>query len=541
MSMADAGKGSGGVSRVNLVGLDEYADTGCLSAAYNGSHLDDRVPAPTMTEPRATVMPDYTTSVASLTTTDGRVVTTTVVQTVKNGERLSQESDPAKKNAAIVGGAVGVGAIFGVALALVAWWFCRRRQKRRNTFLWDLPGGSEPFSANPNAPIHRSLHDGRGGAASGYPPGVYNRLSHVSSLHDSIHSLMSSFDHRAEASDHSHLPLMSAPTPPAATVSSSYSIRGGGVAGVAQPYSDISPPMADGQWATARGHGHEARSEYEIPAQEALAPVGASGEQGRRPMLRAFSSSDNSIHSNGSPTSTTMSKPSGRAGPGPTYRSPYAAAAATNTSADVRSSATAYEGMYDDAQMVPGMMPFGAHGQSISTSTSFNDPLTHNSAHTTFRGTSTSSGSFTPADTGTGTGSAGVGFVQHSDAGFLLDDSLDDEDVVDPHALVELPPQYDSITPSRRAGARVGGGIRRSALGLGDSGGSNVARNDAHGPEHVRGNKMPHAAAPVPETPSSAPTATAASSTPAANANDENENENEAEFWRSPPINPERT
>ncbi len=79
--------GSGGVSKLNIVALNEYYTDACIAQA-NYQH---RVFAPASTAPPASIFPDATSTLASLTTSGGIVATVTVIETIKNGRTVPRQ------------------------------------------------------------------------------------------------------------------------------------------------------------------------------------------------------------------------------------------------------------------------------------------------------------------------------------------------------------------------------------------------------------------------------------------------------------------
>ncbi|KAJ1025233.1 hypothetical protein NDA16_002737 [Ustilago loliicola] len=208
--------GNAGISRLNIVALNEYFSNACIDQ----SNYEHRLFAPATTASPATIFPDATSTVASLTTSGGIVATVTVIETIKAGRYVhGKDGGPlssGKYFILMIVILVTVGLV-GVAVG----WFCfRRRQKRKhNIKAWDLPNNdpSTPFSADPNMPIAPGVfgrsgtrHDStsarsRGGAdrnsvsgASNYDPtSLTSRpLTHAPSTRGSLRSWTSSaFDH----------------------------------------------------------------------------------------------------------------------------------------------------------------------------------------------------------------------------------------------------------------------------------------------------------------------------------------------------------
>ncbi|SPO40854.1 uncharacterized protein PSFLO_06336 [Pseudozyma flocculosa] len=156
MTMGDTGPhGNGGVSRVNIVGLNEYASDSCLGMASSYGR-DLLVPVSTISS--ATVFPDATSTLRSVLTTNGQVSTVTIRETVRNGRRVeSNSSSPA----GLVGGLVAIGVAIGLGSAFIIWCICRRRARRSGVKTWDLPSDpSMPFNINTSMPIAPGLFGG---------------------------------------------------------------------------------------------------------------------------------------------------------------------------------------------------------------------------------------------------------------------------------------------------------------------------------------------------------------------------------------------
>ncbi|KDN48196.1 hypothetical protein K437DRAFT_88015 [Tilletiaria anomala UBC 951] len=492
-TMTDTGKHvTGGVSQRNVVGLDEnLVSNTCLGNAYNtnngSSGVDDKVPRPTTTVPiaGATGLPySYVTaSTATLTRAtkgDVTLVTFIATQTVVQGTPLpgwgssKLPSDSANGSSGgrrlskhLLGIIISlvIVAVVAAAAAQIVWSLCRKRTARRRrqaVTKWDVPS-SKP--ADPTAPIHRGIFTGtceyRGSFATLHS-------THASSLADGNGAVNGnrnvtgnvSIDLGASAtaaglassrgeviaygpldrhgpqqrsrddSEETELQDLSSPSStPLARGASRHAARG-----AAAPPLLLAGNDGTDSWlhffnaSTGSGTGTGARASV----------GGGSASQQRSSAYAAsdcgaFTSQDNAPTGSTSPRQT--GKPGERAGPGTTYRFPYAYAPTGMGSPIWPSSPSAG---------AVGMYPSNS---TTGLSATTRSPLLQNHAQSMGPSRSTSS-------SGGGGGSSGNGtrFVQHTDAGLLMDDNIDAED-----AIVDLPPQYDTISnmPAARGDLRA--------------------------------------------------------------------------------------
>ncbi|CEH17486.1 hypothetical protein CBOM_03907 [Ceraceosorus bombacis] len=425
MTMSDAGPLGGGVSGLNTVGGSEYANQNCIDNATEQHSL----PRPTTTVTGS--MPDFTASVASLTTENGIVVTQTVVQTVRNGKALKGD-DP---TSAVIGASVGAGLAVGIAAAFIAWFCWRRRQKKRTNLSWDLPDNVAGQLNQTNAPMDKKLLQRKGAgatifASAGrlnnlYPTGnAPDRSSHANSIRGSFRSLASSaYDQRYESGDATSPQTSEAPAYHTTYASSPPS-------GPQRPYSDFSPTHSDGNWPLSRPAAAVAGA---ADGQEVL--IGEDSPPSATPSSRGFQGSRRESASSGSVRQS-----------GTAYRSPF------SPTATYPHDAASHGAGYEEVPMSEPMYHSSSmsyHGHSSGSSyamtrqasagSSGNSPITSMAAPSQTR----------PAAAGSSTlPSVPQGFVQHSDAGLLLDDTMDEEENQRRgNGMIELPPQYDAVPP----------------------------------------------------------------------------------------------
>lgn len=441
MTMGDsrASNSNGGVSKLNIVALNEYVSNDCIAQA-NYPH---KLFSPTTTASPASIFPDATTTLASLTTNGGNVATVTVIETIKNGRRV--------KNGG--GGLSGAGflAIVIIVLLVVLFvgaaggWFCFTRHQRRkqNIRAWDLPKDDPfvPFSADPNMPI---------------APGVFGRVVTGNDSADASARATRATGDRSSLSGVSHMdpvslssrPLARAPSARASLrswTSSAFDHLQLAATGTqngrhwnssADDYAMMDTAAASGGAAVSNGHSIRPPSNG---SREAWSPTDS--------IPRAFGfysddphSFDNAAyydprlhHRTGSPpvasritSSDGASTKSTRVGSGPTYRPDAASQAA-----------------YQD------LLANNATSPTSGVERAF--PYSAARSHTSGSGISPTSRTHGWAEILEGSNPS-TQIVRHADAGLLLDDNDDGDELINlgQGRLMELPPQYDTIHPSDR-------------------------------------------------------------------------------------------
>ena len=420
MTMADsrAASGNGGVSKLNIVALNEYVSSSCISQ----SNYPHRVFAPTTTAPRADVFPDATSTIASLTTNGGQVATVTVIETIKNGRRIHGNGGGLSSLGFLILMIVVLATVGFVGAALG--WFCfRRRQKRKsNIRAWDLPSDdpSVPFSADRNMPI---------------APGVFGRsVTRNDSTAASVHAVGPA-DRSSVSGVSSHDPVSLSSRPLTRDPSGRNSLR----SWTSSAYDHLTTG-AQGRHLNAFADDY---AMMDTGSREAFSPTDsiprAFGFYSDDPPTRESAAGHDARfqHRAGSPPLATRatssdgaSTKSNRVGPGPTYR-PDAASQA------------AYQDLmgHNSASPVSGTertMPFSAAQTQTPGSTVSPTSRTHGWAEV-----------MEGADQSTR-------IVRHADAGLLLDDNDNGDELMEfgTGRLMELPPQYDTIHPSARSPQR---------------------------------------------------------------------------------------
>ncbi len=431
-----ANSGSGGVSKLNIVALNEYFSNACIAQ----SNYQHRLFAPTITASPASVFPDATSTIASLTTNKGMVATVTVIETIKNG-RAVHGNGGALSSVTFLIIMVVVFVTVGLVGVAVGWYCFRRHQKRKfNIKAWDLPNNdpSVPFSADPNMPIAPGVF-GRGvnrqastatrGAAeraslsgvSNYDPvSLTSRpLTHANSIRGSLRSWTSgAFDHLQIATGHRSGHQPSSPT------ADDYALMNTGSGAI----SAISPSETHGfafnhaRNMTVGTMSNGSRDGWS-PIDSVARNFGFYSDDPQSPQNR------NGGQGGGSrPTSSDgASVKSNRVGPGPTYRPDAASQAAYQ---DLLASNTSPTSGVDRS------FPFSAaHGQNGVSTASRGQGWTEVSDEA--RG-----GTYNGTDNSTR-------IVRHADAGLLLDDNDNGDELISlgTGRLMELPPQYDTIHP----------------------------------------------------------------------------------------------
>ena len=441
---------NGGVSRLNIVALNEYFSDSCIADA----HYEHRVFAPTTTAAPASIFPDATSTVASLTTSGGVVATVTVIETIKNGRYVHNGGRGGLSSVGFLVLMIVIFVSMGLIGVAIGWYCFRRHQKRKhNIRAWDLPNGdpSVPFSADPHMPIAPGVFgrdltrqisanaatDARAAGftstdrnsvsgTSNYDPVSLSArpLTHAPSTRASLRSWTSS------AFDHLHLATgaQSGHQQPGVTTGD-YALMNT----ASNQTGGVSPSETHGS-----SYGHHARSmtvgTLSNGSREAWSPTDsvprAFGFYSDDPQAPDYSSQPDAgpQHRTSSPpvasratSSDGASSKSTRVGPGPTYR-PDAASQA------------AYQNLLaSNASFTSGTdrtLPTSARGRPLSATTSPTSraygwaEVSENSANSTR-------------------------VVRHADAGLLLDDNDDGDELISmgTDRLMELPPQYDTIHP----------------------------------------------------------------------------------------------
>nr|CDI55334.1 conserved hypothetical protein [Melanopsichium pennsylvanicum 4] len=458
MSLADsrASNGSGGVSRMNIVALNEYFSDTCIKETT----YQHRVFAPTTTASPASIFPDATSTVASLTTNKGQVATVTVIETIKNGRYVHGNNNGGLSSVRFLVLMVVIFVTIGVVGVALGWFCFKRHQKRKhNIKAWDLPNNdpSVPFSADPNMPIAPDVF-GRSvtrqdstaanarttadrtsisGASNYDPVSLTSRpLTHAPSTRASLRSWTSSaFDHLHIATGTQGLHQQSAAS------AGDYALTNTG------PGSGVPPSEA-----RTFSYGQHARTltvgTMSNGSRDGLSPTDSISraftfysDDVQRSDFAGHAETRSQLRSGGRTSSDGASAKSQRVGPGPTYRP------------DAASQAAYQDLLASNASPTSGIertFPFSAIGvqtpsSNVSTTSRANgwaeiSDSTYNSAH----------------------------IVRHADAGLLLDDDDNGDELINlgNGRLMELPPQYDTIHPSTES-------QQRSLFARGPSNGSN--------------------------------------------------------------------
>ncbi|EST09431.2 hypothetical protein PSEUBRA_001034 [Kalmanozyma brasiliensis GHG001] len=417
MSLADSRQmnSNGGVSKLNIVALNEYVNDSCIGQ----SNYQHRVFAATSTASAATLYPDATSMVASLTTSGGMVATVTVIETIKNGRLVHGNGGGlgARFLILIIALLVGVGLV-GAA----AGYFCFRRRQRskQNIRAWDLPDASAPFKASRNTPI---------------APGVFGRSD--SRQESSASIVLGERDAgRAGAANYDPAALSSRPLTHAPSRSSLRSWT----SGMYQERSANNYPMIDTASVGIAGlnNGHQTHNLTRRTLSDVsrdgwsptdsisiTRPFGSYLDEAERrdPGSRLQSRTGSPGVLSRGRSSDSISVKSMGVGPGPTYRPDAAYQAAYQ---DLIASQT------PPVSGVDGSLPFGA--------TQARAPLARTPGWAEVSG-----GADHPAH-----------IVRHADAGLLLDDNDNGDELISlgTGRLMELPPQYDTIHPSTRTQQR---------------------------------------------------------------------------------------
>lgn len=151
LTMGDAGVNTGGVSKLNIVALNEYFGDACIT---QNTYAHNVLPVQTTAAP-ASVFPDATSTIASLSTSNGIVATVTSIETIRAGRTVGQDSNGLSPKAFL---AIMIVVFLGIGIGgVVLGWCCFRRRQRRkqNIKTWDFPSSDPlvPLQTNPNMPI----------------------------------------------------------------------------------------------------------------------------------------------------------------------------------------------------------------------------------------------------------------------------------------------------------------------------------------------------------------------------------------------------
>ncbi|KAJ1022240.1 hypothetical protein NDA13_005154 [Ustilago tritici] len=431
--------GNAGSSRLNIVALNEYFSNACIAEA----NYEHRLFLPTTTASPATIFPDATSTIASLTTNDGIVATVTVIETIKAGRYVHGKNGGPLSSGKYLILMVVILVTVGLAGVALGWLCFRRHQKRKhNIKAWDLPNNdpSTPFSADPNMPIApgvfgRSVtrHDSTSASSRGGPDrnsvsGVSNYdptsltcrpLTHAPSTRGSLRSWTSSAfepwggqggDPLSAADNYALMSTASGSVPgvsPSEAHRYSYGFRGGS--------NNHARSMTMGTFSNESRDG--------------LSPTDSN------PRNFGFCSDDPPHHRNGAPpapsravSSDGASTKSNRVGPGPTYRP------------DAASQAAYQDLLASNASPTSGVdrsFPFSpARSQAATPRGNGWAEISDNNTH--------------------GNNGSQLRVVQHADAGLLLNDNDNGDELINfgTGRLKELPPQYDTIHPSSGTGTQ---------------------------------------------------------------------------------------
>ncbi|SPO30794.1 uncharacterized protein UTRI_05590_B [Ustilago trichophora] len=433
--------GNAGVSKLNIVALNEYFSDTCIAQ----SDYQHRVFAPTTTAAPASIFPDATSTVASLTTSGGIVATVTVIETIKNGRYVHGNGGGGLSSVGFLILMIVVFVTMGLIGVAVGWFCFRRHQKRKhNIKAWDLPNNDPavPFSADPNMPIApgvfgrtitrqhstaaASAH-GAGGRSSisgvsNYDPvSLTSRpLTHAPSTRASMRSWTSSaFEHLHLAAGAQGGPQHSTATPEDYALMNTGSGGGTGFCpseahGLTQGYHARSLTLG-----TLSNGSREAWS----PTDSIPRTFGFYSDDPQTPDHAGYPETRSQYcHGSGRASSDGTSTKSMRVGPGPTYRP------------DAASQAAYHDLLANNASPTSGIdrtLPYSATRAQAPGSALSPTSRTHGWAEIS-EGTNNS-----------------TRIVRHADAGLLLDDNDNGDELINfgTGRLMELPPQYDTIHP----------------------------------------------------------------------------------------------
>ncbi|PWN35360.1 uncharacterized protein FA14DRAFT_40475 [Meira miltonrushii] len=409
-AMTDA-HGIGGVSGYNIVGLNEYEGQNCLISPT----LTQGMPTPTATLAADVRMPDYSGLVSSLVTSNGVVSTATSVEVIKDGSLPGANLSSGQ----IAGLSVGVAIGAGLLAALISWYLWRKRHGRKTVF-WDLPKGAngELGKSEYGAPIDRNYLR----SVNSPPSSTSNRVGVVPT---SPHS--ESSDERERARD---------------TV-----------------YSDQSSRAANDAVQSPNGWTSSGFNTYTPPGSARYNSI-PSTEQPDSP-LGTGPEAFNAIRSSSMSESSTGGNPFMNAS---TTMSSTASQQRRDSSA--RNYRPRSEGIEANASTFGSALPLietrflgnsSSQGNSDSPHSSNGD---HRNEGQSNNGGQSSLRHSVGTDTANRDSRGPTQILQHRDAGLLMDDSLDDEELM---GRVELPPSYHQISrpgnrdvPRPRSGDREG-------------------------------------------------------------------------------------
>lgn len=442
MSLADSRQmnGNAGVSKLNIVALNEYFSDACIGQ----TDYQHRVFAPTTTAAPASIFPDATSTIASLTTSRGVIATVTVIETIKNGRTVHNGNGGGLSSIGFLILMIVVFVSMGLIGVAVGWFCFRRHQKRKqNIRAWDLPNNdpSVPFSADPNMPIApgvfgRSLtrqastsastraaadRTSVSGTSNYDPVSLTSRpLTYAPSTRASMRSWTSS------AFDHLHLATgTQGANHHSAATAGDYALMNTGSAGAAGATPSESNRFAYGQHARTMTVGTLSNGSREAwsPTDSIPRTFGFYSDDPQTPDHVGHPESRSHPRTVSRGSSDDASTKSQRVGPGPTYRPDAASQAAYQ---DLLASSTS------PTSGVDRTFPFSPVRIQTPGSTTSPTSRTHGWAEI-------SEGPNNPTR-----------IVRHADAGLLLDDNDNGDELINygTGRLMELPPQYDTIHPS---------------------------------------------------------------------------------------------
>lgn len=147
LTLLQDANGSGGVSSLNVVGLagDSAIDGNCMADKNN---FVTSLPLPTETIATMSIIPDYTTTQVSRSTSAGRLVTVTATETFKGG-RAVDGNNPINLTT-VLAAALGAAAALAIA-ALVL--YCKKKKRKGQNTRWDVSSNSS-ILADGSKPIH---------------------------------------------------------------------------------------------------------------------------------------------------------------------------------------------------------------------------------------------------------------------------------------------------------------------------------------------------------------------------------------------------
>ena len=506
-TMTDSGsRVTGGVSNKNIVGLDEnFATDACLDTAYNSSTgIDDKVPRPTTTVSvagssglpasymtQSTVTSGQETFIATQTVLSGTPLPGWDVQRIDTGSPDGNGSGFGTQG--VVGVAVGIGVLLGLLGAGIVYlcWRRKNKKKRRSGGItkWDVPNDAQHRA---NLPVHHGVYAGTSD---------YNRQG-------SFNTFQSATGTSTDGAGRE------------GSVRGSPAGTGGGTAATAAGAATAMEGFRDGE-GSSQGQGRAAGAANQTELQD------FSASRARRPYwngsdpasldltdrdaagLTRFNTGPENRDSGSSaggidPPSPISEggKPGQRVGPGPTYRSPFAYAQSSPGNS-LPSSPSAFHNI-----SAPGSrQPLLAHDGSPRGASTFASSrpqrsprhvpsewgqFTNREPRSQNGSSASGSGNYQALSNSTGSQQGGTTrFVQHADAGLLMNDEVDAQDPMEESMVVDLPPQYDTIsaTPAARRDLRrqaeayasqqlSRGGVTSQPAGAASSSSSNLISPD---------------------------------------------------------------